>query len=79
MLDIILGDQAVAQLVKKFPAFYGTRMFITLLTRPATGSYSKMYTKYNIYFMFPLRVIRIKASVTNDENGWTYLSIFTSL
>jgi hypothetical protein len=29
----------VAHLMKKFPTFYGTRMFITALTRASTGPF----------------------------------------
>jgi hypothetical protein len=36
---VLLENLTVNQLVKTFPVFYGTRRFITMLTRAATGSY----------------------------------------
>ena len=37
---VLLQKLAVSQLVKKFPAFYGTRRFITALTRDRNFSLS---------------------------------------
>jgi hypothetical protein len=39
--QVLLEKLILAQLVKKFPAFYGTQNFITVLQKPATGSYSE--------------------------------------
>jgi hypothetical protein len=38
---ILLGKLKVSQLVKKFPAFYGTRRFITAITTATTYPYPK--------------------------------------
>jgi hypothetical protein len=35
----LLEKPTVAQLLKNFPIFYGTRRFITVFTRAATGPY----------------------------------------
>jgi hypothetical protein len=35
----LIENSMVAQLVKKFPAFYGTRRFTTMFTRTVTGPY----------------------------------------
>jgi hypothetical protein len=35
----LLEKPPIVQLLKNFPAFYGTRRFITVLTRPSTGPY----------------------------------------
>jgi hypothetical protein len=39
MEQFILEKLTVAQLVKKFTAFYGTKRFITVFTRAATCPY----------------------------------------
>jgi hypothetical protein len=38
---LLLENLTVIQLVKIFPAFYGTRNFITMFAKPATGSFSE--------------------------------------
>jgi hypothetical protein len=35
----LLEKLTVDKLVKTFPAFYGTRRFIAVITKPATGPY----------------------------------------
>jgi hypothetical protein len=39
MEENLLEKLVVTQLVKKFPAFYGTRRFIPVITDPTTGPY----------------------------------------
>jgi len=39
---VILEKQMVTRLVKKFPAFYGTRMFITVFKGPAIWPYPEL-------------------------------------
>jgi hypothetical protein len=44
----------VAQLVKKFPAFYGARRFIAVFTRPANGSIlSNMNPVHTLQILLP--------------------------
>ena len=58
----------VPQLVKKFPAYYATRKFLTCLQQTNTGPYSKLH-KFNSHpsiqflYFFPvlLQVSRLKA------------------
>jgi hypothetical protein len=49
----------VTQLVKKFPAFYGTRKFITVVTKPGTGPYPDPdASSPNLPILFPKDIFK---------------------
>jgi hypothetical protein len=60
---VLLGNQTVTQLVKKFPAFYGTRRLITAFTRAGR----------NINSQKPLKNYLLHASLCDWVTSWKWL------
>ena len=74
--EFLLRSQLVLQLIKEFPAFYGTRRFITILTSARHPSLSWAYDSINKNKLFELW---FKSGQTQRTNCLLYLTRYKLL
>jgi hypothetical protein len=75
---ILLEKLTVTQLVKKLPAFYGIRRFITVFTTACYLSLScQMHPVHNLPLYFPLIHCNIIFPSTPRSSEWFYLTTYS--